>query len=193
MHAVKLPCYSIEQYLETERDGEQRHEYLNGEIIAMTGGSLAHNLITGNLFSALRAHLRGTPCRAYVNDVKVRVEAANCFFYPDVLVSCLETTRLDNCYFVNDAQLIVEVLSPSTRQRDREFKRFAYQQLPGLREYLLVAQDRRQVVVYHRLPDGWEQLTYSAGETVKLDGIGLALPLSQIYEDVPDDLLAGNE
>ncbi len=110
-----------------------------------------------------------------------------------ILVSCQETTRLETCYFVNDARLIVEVLSPSTRQRDREFKRFAYQQLPGLREYLLVAQDRRQVMVYRRLPDGWEQLTYGAGETMELDSIGLALPLSQIYEDVPDDLVAGNE
>jgi Uma2 family endonuclease len=99
MHAVKIPCYSIEQYLALESRSEQRHEYSNGEITAMTGASLAHNLIAGNLFSALREHLRGTPCRVYMSDVKVHIESANSFFYPNVLVSCVEPEKLQDCYF----------------------------------------------------------------------------------------------
>jgi Uma2 family endonuclease len=80
--------------------------------------------------------------------------------------------------------LIIEVLSPSTSQRNREFKRLIYQQLPNLQEYLLVAQHSQQVMVYRRLPNGWEQETYSADEAIKLNSIGLDLPPSQIYADI---------
>ncbi|MFZ1643475.1 MAG: Uma2 family endonuclease [Candidatus Contendobacter sp.] len=186
MHAVKIPYYRVEDYLELELRSERRHEYLNGEIVAMTGGSLAHNLIALNLAGALREHLRGTPCRIYVNDVKVRIEAAHCFFYPDVLVSCVEPGKLQDCYFVDDAKLVIEVLSPSTNQRDREFKRIAYRQLPDLQEYLLVAQESRLAICYRRLPDGWEQEPYGAREVIELKSVGLNLPLTRIYEDIPE-------
>jgi Uma2 family endonuclease len=186
MHAVKIPYYHVDDYLEMELQNEQRHEYINGEILAMTGGSVAHNLIALNLASALRQSLRGTPCRVYVIDVKLRIEAANCFFYPDVMVSCTEPGRLQDCYFVADAKLVIEVLSPGTLQRDREFKRLAYRQLPRLQEYLLVAQNARSVTVYRRLSDGWEQKVYGPAEAVELKSLGLSMPISQIYEDIPE-------
>lgn len=186
MHAVKIPYFSVEDYLEMELHSEQRHEYVHGEILAMTGGSVAHNLITLNLAVALRYSLRGTPCRVYVNDVKLRIETADCFFYPDVMVSCVEPGRLQDCYVVADAKLVIEVLSPGTVQRDREFKRLAYRQLPGLQDYVLVAQNSQSVTVYRRLPDGWEQEQYGPGEVVALRSLGLSLPISQIYEEVPE-------
>ena len=186
MHATKILYYSIDRYLETELESERRHEYVNGEILAMTGASAAHNIIAGNLFSALHAHLRGSPCRAYMNDMKLEVAAAHSFFYPDVMVSCVQPEKLQNCYFVSDAKLVIEVLSPSTDQRDREFKRITYRQLPGLQEYLLVAQNSRLAICYRRLPDGWEQELYGAMEAVELQSIDLTLPLARIYEDVPE-------
>ncbi|MFZ4790521.1 MAG: Uma2 family endonuclease [Candidatus Competibacteraceae bacterium] len=184
MHAVKILYFSVEDYLEMELQREQRHEYVRGEMLAMTGGSVAHNLIALNLAVALRTALRGTPCRVYVNDVKLRIEAADCFFYPDVMVSCVEPGRLQDCYVVTDAKLVIEVLSPGTIQRGREFKRLAYRQLPGLQDYLLVAQNSRSVTIYRRLPDGWEQERYGPGEVVELRSLGLSLPISQIYEEV---------
>ncbi len=186
MHAAKILHYSVDRYLEMELESERRHEYVNGEILAMTGASAAHNIIAGNLISALRAHLRGSPCRVYMSNMKLEVAAAHSFFYPDVMVSCVQPEKLQNCYFVSDAKLVIEVLSPSTDQRDREFKRITYRQLPGLQEYLLVAQNSRLVICYRRLPDGWEQELYGASEAVELQSIDLTLPLTRIYEDVPE-------
>lgn len=186
MHAAKILHYSVDHYLERELESEGRNEYVNGEILAMTGASAAHNLIAGSLFSALHSHLRGSPCRVYMNDMKLEIAAAHSFFYPDVMVSCVEPEKLQNCYFVSDAKLVIEVLSPSTDQRDREFKRITYRQLPGLQEYLLVAQNSRRVICYRRLPDGWEQETYGAKEAVGLKSVDLILPLARIYEDIPE-------
>lgn len=186
MHAAKIPYYSVDDYLEMELQGEQRNEYVNGEILAMTGASAAHNIISLNLASTLRNHLCGSSCRVYMGDMKLEVAAAHSFFYPDVMVSCVEPDKLQNCYFVSDAKLVIEVLSPSTDQRDREFKRITYRQLPGLQEYLLVAQNSRLVICYRRLPDGWEQELYGAREAVELKSLDLSLPLAQIYEDVPE-------
>lgn len=184
MEAVKIPHYSVAEYLDRENDGEQRHEYLDGEIVAMTGTSAAHNIIALNLAVALRQHLRGSPCRVFMSDMKLRVEAANCFFYPDLMVYCGDEPVGQDRYYFDDARLVVEVLSASTESRDREFKRLAYQHLPGLQEYLLVRQDSRIVTVYRRLPDGWEKQFYGAAETVALICIGLELPVSAIYQDI---------
>lgn len=158
-------------------------EYVNGEILAMTGASAAHNVISLNLASPARA-LRGSPCRVYTNDMKLEVAAAHSFFYPDVMVSCVQPEKLQNCYFVSDAKLVIEVCSPSTDQRDREFKRLTYRQLPGLQEYLLVAQNSRLAICYRRLPDGWQQELYGAREAVELQSIDLTLPLTRFW-DVP--------
>lgn len=185
MEAVKIPHYSMAEYLAFEQDGEQRHEYLNGEIVAMTGASEAHNVIAGNLFAALHGHLRGSPCRVFMSDMKLRVEAANCFFYPDVMVGCTEEPVRGDRYFFDDARLVIEIPSPATESRDREFKRMAYRQLPDLQEYLLVRQDSPGITVYRRLPDGWEMQDYGSGETVRLRSIGLELPVDMIYEGVP--------
>ena len=102
------------------------------------------------------------------------------------IMACVEPGKLQDCYFVDDAKLVIEVLSPSTNQRDREYKRIAYRQLPGLQEYLLVAQESRLAICYRRLPDGWEQASYGAREAVELKSVGLNLPLTRIYEDIPE-------
>ena len=185
MEAVKIPHYSVAEYLAFERDGEARHEYFKGEIVAMTGASAAHNVIAGNLFAALHGHLRNSPCRVFMSDMKLRVEAADCFFYPDLMVCCGDTPADQQRYYFDDARLVVEVLSDSTESRDREFKRLAYQHLPDLREYLLVRQDSPSVTLYRRLTDGWERRIHGRGETVQLASIDLDLPVAAIYEGVP--------
>lgn len=137
---------SVEEYLLMEAKSSTKHEYLNGQIFAMTGGTLRHNVISSNIFSLLNSFLRGTPCRAYMGDVKVRIEEVNCFYYPDVLVACGEAD--DTKVYVESPVLIVEVLSPSTAQSDRREKLVNYRLLPSLKEYIIVHQRRKRIQVF---------------------------------------------
>lgn len=185
MQVARIPHYSLADYLTLEQHADERHEYLAGEIVAKTCASRAHNLIAGNIHAVLRNHLRGSGCNVYMSDMKLHIEIADHVFYPDVMVGCGPSSDPQHDYLLTDARLIVEVLSPSTSERDREYKRVLYQRLPGLREYLLVAQDRPAVSCYRRLSDGWERIDHSAGESVRLDSLDLELPLATIYEDIP--------
>ncbi|MFO1352960.1 MAG: Uma2 family endonuclease [Gammaproteobacteria bacterium] len=106
----KFKRLSVDDYLERERDSRIRHEYVEGELFAMAGASRAHNTISLNLAAAFRAHLQGTPCRAYMADMKVRVSARR-FYYPDVLVSCQAALEAEDEYYETKPKLIVEVFS----------------------------------------------------------------------------------
>jgi Uma2 family endonuclease len=182
MQAAQIPSYTVAEYLQLERDSDIRHEYLNGEILAMGGASEAHNMIAGNLYVAIHSHLRNTPCRVFMNDMKIYVKSANHFFYPDLMVACGESPEPQNRYHRDDAKLLIEVLSKSTATRDREYKRIIYKQLPSLQEYALFAQGTEQVTVYRRQPKGWQVETYEAGETVNFESIGLSVPMALVYE-----------
>ncbi len=181
--AVYLPYISAQDYLAGEAGREFKHEYIDGEIYAMAGARETDVTTSLNVAAALKAHLRGTPCRPFVADLKLRVEASNAFFYPDVFVSCGERVQAD---YRSDAVLVVEVLSPSTAAFDRGAKFAHYRQLPGLREYLLIAPETRSADLYRKGEDGlWVLHPYVGNDKVELGGVGLALPLADvIFEDV---------
>ncbi len=174
---------SVEAYLEGELRSELRHEYLAGEVYAMTGASAPHNLIAGNLFAALHAHLRSGPCRVFMSDMKLRLRDAqdDYFYYPDLMVAC----RLeDNArYWREQPKLVAEVLSDSTERIDSREKLFAYRQIAALEEYVLIAQDRREVTVYRRA-ESWVALRLRDEAELELASVGLRLPLAQVYEGV---------
>lgn len=173
-----------EEYLEMELTNSVKHEYVAGYIYAMTGTSDAHNVISGNLYMALRTHLRGTPCRTYFSDVKAKVEKADAFYYPDLMVSC---EKAQDRYYREQPTLIVEVLSPSTAKRDKGEKWRDYQTLSSLREYVLVSQDSMDVRVFRRDESGeWRQSIYTDGMTIPLASVDLAIPIEQVYEEVWD-------
>ena len=109
---------TVDEYLEWEAKQEIRHEYVNGEIFAMTGGSIPHNDIALNLYRALYTHLRPRGCRVNVSDVKLQLGSSSAYFYPDVIVSC-DPQDLHSRKFIQHPKLIVEVLSPSTAASDR--------------------------------------------------------------------------
>ncbi|MDX1252877.1 MAG: Uma2 family endonuclease [Gammaproteobacteria bacterium] len=183
LNAHLLPL-SAEDYLEGELHSEIRHEYVAGRVFAMTGTSRAHNLIALNIATALHAHLRGGPCRVFMSDLKVRVEKADAFYYPDIAVTCHPADTQP--YYLTHPRLIVEVLSPSTEGIDRREKLLAYQSLDSLDEYVLVAQDTVQVEVYRRDgTGGWWLYTCGEGEELRLDAVDLVLPVAAIYQDVP--------
>jgi Uma2 family endonuclease len=180
-----LNSLSIEEYLKFEQDGEIRHEYVAGQIYVMAGASEAHNLIAGNIFALLRPHLRGSSCRAFVSDMKVKIklQQGDIFYYPDLLVTCDRDDR--EKYFKTNPNLIVEVLSDSTETTDKREKRINYQSLDSLQEYVLVAQDEMGVEIYRQESNGnWAVETLGENDLLQLDSVGLTLTMADIYEDV---------
>ena len=169
-----------EQYLDMELVSPVKHEYIAGQIYAMTGASDAHNLIVGNLYIALRDHLRGSPCRVFMADVKLRVGATDAYYYPDLMVSC---EKAANRHYREQPVLIVEVLSESTARYDAGDKRRAYQGLESLREYVLIAQECMDVRVYRRGESGWNLSIYTDGAVIPLKAVELEIPIERIYED----------
>ena len=180
--AVRL-AFTYEDYLEWEQQQPERHEYLRGEVFAMAGTSDRHNEISINLTILLRQHLRGTPCRVYMADVKTRVEAADCCFYPDLQVTCARSDLTDR-YAKRSPVLVVEVLSASTAAFDAGDKFAFYQQLPSLQEYVLVDQDRIRVQVYQRREIGWQKTVIGPGERLRLASVDLDCPVEALYEDL---------
>ena len=186
----KADFFSAEDYLAWEKGNEIKHEYINGEVFpmfethAMAGAKDAHVSIALNIALLLKSHLRGGPCRVYIADMKVRVDAANLFFYPDVLVTCDPADRSSD-YFKSRPALIVEVLSESTSAYDRGAKFEYYRQLESLQEYVLVDPDRFSVDCFRRDASGhWVLFPSGSGETVALDSVNFCAPIADFYEDV---------
>ena len=144
---------SPESYLDRERQATVKHEYIDGEIYAMAGASAPHIQIVGNLYAALRSHLRGTGCDILFSDIKVRIDTKNCFYYPDLIVTCDDHDR-ENDHYRHVPKLIVEVLSDSTEARDRGDKFEDYSTLDSLQEYALIAQKKcaSRMLPPHRSP-----------------------------------------
>lgn len=180
MHAAHT-LYSVEEYLAQEASSDTRHEYVGGQIYAMTGGSLRHNVIAGNLFFALRQHLAGTPCRVYIGDVRLRVARENAYYYPDLMVIC-DGKIAGNDLEVDDAKLVVEITSPSSEGIDRREERITYHKLPGLQEYVVIAQDTLSVEIYR--PQSGELgrwYSYELGDDVEFASLNLQFPLLDLY------------
>ncbi len=183
--AQKIPYYTLDEYLVFERETDIRHEYLDGEIVAMGGASRIHNTLVFNLGSAIRPHLRGTPCRIGGSDMKVLIEAVNRSYYPDLVVSRSDPHDEIDDYTETQPRFIVEILSPSTAAIDRTEKRLNYQRLDSLQEDVLVAQNERLIEIYRRQSDGWIYINYGADEVIELSSLNLYLGMDTIYEDVP--------
>ncbi|MDW8323133.1 MAG: Uma2 family endonuclease [Burkholderiales bacterium] len=181
--ALQRPLLTEAEYLQAEAASPVRHEYVAGEVYALSGGSLRHNRITLNLAVGLMSRLQGKPCQIFVSDVRLKVAAADAYYYPDLLVVCGARGRLaDATQTVEDPVLIVEVLSPASEVIDRREKLAAYRRLASLREYALVSQDARRVEVYRRSGDiGWLYLDYAGVEAVEFASVEVTLPLAELY------------
>ncbi|MDB9318103.1 MULTISPECIES: Uma2 family endonuclease [Cyanophyceae] len=175
---------SPEEYLEIEKSSPIKHEYIQGQIYAMAGASDAHVTITANLVTLLRNHIRGTGCRLYVADMKVRIESLNIFYYPDIMVTCDQRDTSFE-YFKRYPSLIIEVLSPSTEALDRGDKFSDYQELETLQEYVLISQNRRRVDCFRRnAADRWELYSYRGNQELQLNTLNFSSSLTDVYEDV---------
>ena len=173
-----------EDYLAGERLSPERHEYVDGQVYLMAGASKRHSEIAVNLTTALRLGARKTSCKVYAADMKVRVVGRKSYYYPDVVVSCEQDDKDD--YYLENPCLIIEVLSESTAKRDRSEKLLAYMNIPTLRAYLLVEQDKAELEFFYKNADGgWWVDTFSGLDgVVQLPCPAISLSLAEIYEGV---------
>ena len=179
--AAEQLLMSSDEFLAWDAAQALRHEFVAGEIFAMAGGEDKHNTVAQNVMMALRAHLDGTGCRVYTSDVKLRVEAANCYFYPDVMVTCSTTDHAD-ALVKSQAKLVVEVLSPATAAFDRGDKFAAYRLLPTLQEYLLIDTDKRRCDLYRRGADALSVLhPGEVGDAAQLNSVALGITAQRLF------------
>ncbi|MBE9040609.1 Uma2 family endonuclease [Oscillatoriales cyanobacterium LEGE 11467] len=176
------PLTAIE-YLAWEASQEIRHEFIDGVVVAMTGGSLSHNDLTVKLILEIAPQVQPKGCRAQVSDAKVFVNATGNYFYPDLVVSCDRRDR-DAQQSLQFPCLIIEVLSPSTAAKDRGKKLRNYRTIPTLQEYVLV--DTVQVFVerYRRSCDLWTYRSYEAGDVVLFESIDVSIEVDRLYENI---------
>lgn len=175
--AQQIPLMTEAEYLEAEKTAEERHEYIDGYVYAMSGAHSNHNRIAATLVRKMGNHLEGKPCQPYVADMKVKIGSK--YFYPDVLVDCSSL----NGYFTESPKLIVEVLSKSTRRLDKTVKVMAYTHIPTLEEYVLIDQDIVEVEVLRRSTN-WLPERFYLGDEVTFTSIGLTLAVEDIYDRV---------
>ena len=175
--------YTFEDYLSVEEMSAVRHEFLDGEILAIAGGTPEHAALSAAALIVLGRRLEGQACRPYSADLRIRVVATGLATYADAAVICGEPIRDPaSPTHVTNPIVIVEVLSPSTEAYDRGEKREHYQQVASLREYLLVAQDRREIEVHARTAGGlWQRSVHRAGQTVDLPSIGVRFTVDELY------------
>ncbi len=175
-----------EEYLALERKATIKSEYLNGQMYAMSGATRAHNLVCGNVFGELRNQLKESACEVYSNDMRLKVNSAGLYTYPDVLVVCDEPRFEDDSFdtLLNPTALL-EILSPSTEAYDRGAKFGYYRQLDSMQEYTLVSQDCMRVEHYLRQGSQWILTEFSnPGDVMHLTSINCELSLREIYAKV---------
>ena len=177
-----------EEYIALERKAPLKSEYLNGEILAMSGASSAHNLITLDIATELNIQLRQKDCLVYSNDMRVRTSPIGAYFYPDVAVVCDRPVFEDNVFdTLLNPIIVVEVLSPTTEAYDKGEKFAHYQELTSLREYILVSQNRIGVEHHRLVKTQWVQTEFHRQEDVlPLVSIGCELRLQDIYRRLPE-------
>lgn len=182
--------YTPEEYLALERQAEDKSEYFNGEIFAMTGASRRHNLVAGNVFAALHAQLRNRPCEIYPSDMRVKVSPTGLYTYPDVVIVCGEPVFDDEQKdtLINPG-VLVEVLSKSTASYDWGEKFEHYRKLKSLAECLVIAQNKYHLEHYVRQPDNQWLLseTDEIERTIHLPSIECDLVLADVYAKVEID------
>ncbi len=176
--------YTLEDYLGVEEMSSVRHEFVDGQIFAMAGGTPEHAALSAAALVLLGIKLSGGPYRPYSADLRIRVLATGLATYPDAAIICGDVARDPaSPTHVTNPRVIVEVLSASTEEYDRGEKREHYQQIEALREYVLISQDRRRIEVFARGPAGtWDHRIHTTGDTVELPSLKLTFTTDELYD-----------
>jgi Uma2 family endonuclease len=182
VHPAPLHHYSYSDYRSLEEASSTKHEFLNGEIYALVGGTPLHAGLQAAVATTLSNQLTGRECRVYGSDLRVRVLATGLATYPDVTVVCgaVQTDPEDKNAAVNPS-LIVEVLSDSTEEYDRGEKLAHYQRIPTLKAVLLVSQRERRIELWER-QESWQHVTAESAQTVRIAALQCSLAVTAIYD-----------
>lgn len=179
-----LPRFTPEEYFAWEEQQLERHEYIDGEVYAMSGGTINHGDIALNFGALLKSHMRGRGCKTLNSDCRVSIVGSTKYVYPDLSVTCDERDQTTAQYITYPC-LIVEVLSPGTEAYDRGNKFKMYRRNPSLQEYVLVSAETIEIELFRKTDtDDWRIINYQAGDTVELKSINLTCQIEQIYEDI---------
>ena len=177
MRARLITEITVDEYLEAEQESEVRHEYIYGEVFALAGASVTHNVICTNIVRML-VDAAGRDCRVYGSNMKLRADDR--FYYPDAMIVCKPPA---DDFFETSPCVIIEVVSPSTARKDRLEKRFSYLALESLQLYLLIDSRKREVTGYYREPQGFvERIT--ADDSVPVPCVGASLRFGELYDNV---------
>jgi Uma2 family endonuclease len=180
----QFPQMTPEEYFAWEEKQLCRHEYIDGEVYAMTGGTVNHSQIASTFNRLLGNHLRGRGCRTLNSDGRISIVNSTRYVYPDVSVTCDERDKTTTQYITYPC-LIVEVLSDSTAAYDRGDKFRMYRRNPNLIDYVLVDANKIAIDVYRKDEAGnWHIINYQVGDSIELKSINLTFPIEQVYEDI---------
>ena len=179
------PRFTPEEYFEWEAGQTMRHEYLNGEVYAMSGGTINHSKIAANLTFILKSHLRGGGCQVLTSDARVNIIQSNDYVYPDISVTCDDRDQ-SAVQSIKYPCLVVEILSPSTASYDRGDKFRMYRRNSSLQDYLLVDAEKVAIDLYRKNEpsSSWEIINYQGGDMIKLQSINLSCSIEAVYEDI---------
>jgi Uma2 family endonuclease len=184
--------YSYAQYVALEEESQVRHEYLDGEIYAMAGGSPDHAALAATVIRLLGSRI-APGCRTFTSDLRVRILSTGLSTYPDVTVACGGTTRApDDRLAVVNPVLLVEVTSDSTEEYDRGERLRHYRQIPSLREVLIVSHREPLLTLHRREDTSWSVVEARKGETVALEAVAARLAVDEVYRDGLEDGAAGS-
>ncbi len=180
--------YTIEEYIELIKNSDERFEYFDGDVVSMAGGKVGHGGIAANLIRVLGNKVDGVKCRVYGGDTAVKTVKAPPFRYPDASVVCGDL-MIEDAHGIDmllNPLLLCEVLSPTTREYDRDEKFIIYQAIDSFREYLLIEQARAHVTRYLRQPDGqWLRADFIGLDCdIRIESLGATLPLAEIYRGI---------
>jgi len=179
--AVQSDFISIADYLAGEEEAAERHEYFDGQVLAMAGASEAHEIVAGNLFALLLAHIRGRGCRVFKGDMKVQLQLhqKDLFYYPDIMVVCDSSDR--EPLYKTKPKVLVEVMSDYNK--DHVEKLFAYQQIETLEDYLIIDQNAKQAEAWiYRRAGGWNKEEGVRDGRIYLPSLGFETDLMPLYE-----------
>jgi Uma2 family endonuclease len=175
---------SVEAYIAFEERAEVRHEYIDGQLIPTPGTTTYHNLICQNIMIALRALLKGTSCKVFMENVKAQIASKKDYTYPDIQITCDERD-LDQRYIIEHPSVIFEVSSPATKVYDKTDKFIRFRKIQSLRHYIVVNSERVDVEIYSKTVNEWTSESFTSLDAVlELEAVGVKLPLKDIYADV---------
>jgi Uma2 family endonuclease len=187
MGQAELKYITQEEYLATERLEINKHEYFQGEIFAMSGARIAHNMIFSNTFGEIFSKLKGKKCQPFGSDLRIHVQKNTLYTYPDISIICGDIQTLDDTFdTATNPSVIIEILSASTRDYDKGGKFTLYREIDSLQEYILIDSENVMVEKFIRNQDGSWQLTEykSIEQKFAIETVAIEMNLSDIYNDV---------